>query len=194
MSAFETTGEQADRISGHADRSRCAGQTHRSQPDQLRISRRHRLTHPRRSPAEADLLHIEEEMMTEHERIWLEPSPGADEDYGRQWCQHNVWDKGVEYIKADLVAKALPFDPTDEMVNAALAVDWECDGDERAAAINVWHAMSAASNRRLPYDIRLQIGKALDRLICEDSTPEQVDKFIETFGEFGLTIVANAAP
>lgn len=37
-----------------------------------------------------------------------------------------------------------PVDPTDAMIEAALAVDWECDGDERAAAVNVWHAMVAA--------------------------------------------------
>ncbi|MGR9384887.1 hypothetical protein [Rhizobium leguminosarum] len=37
--------------------------------------------------------------MSEHERIWLEPAPGADEDYGRQWCQHNVWgDEATEYL------------------------------------------------------------------------------------------------
>ncbi|TBG78585.1 hypothetical protein ELG76_04005 [Rhizobium leguminosarum] len=40
--------------------------------------------------------------MTGHERIYLEPSPGADEDYGRQWCQHNVWDEATEYVRADL--------------------------------------------------------------------------------------------
>ncbi|ASR12104.1 hypothetical protein CHY08_34170 (plasmid) [Rhizobium leguminosarum bv. viciae] len=40
--------------------------------------------------------------MTDHERIWLEPSPGADEEYGRQWCQHNVWDEATEYVRADL--------------------------------------------------------------------------------------------
>jgi hypothetical protein len=38
------------------------------------------------------------------------------------------------------------------------------------------------------YDLRLKIGKALDRLVCDDSTPEQVDQFISTFAEFGLTI------
>jgi hypothetical protein len=42
--------------------------------------------------------------MSEHERIWLEPAPGADEDYGRQWCQDNVWDDGVEYVLADAVS------------------------------------------------------------------------------------------
>jgi hypothetical protein len=40
--------------------------------------------------------------MTDHEKIYLEPSPGADEDYGRQWCQHNVWDEATEYVRADL--------------------------------------------------------------------------------------------
>ncbi|NKK06702.1 hypothetical protein GFL93_12610 [Rhizobium leguminosarum bv. viciae] len=42
--------------------------------------------------------------MSDHERIYLEPSPGADEDYGRQWCQHNVWDDATEYVRADLHA------------------------------------------------------------------------------------------
>src|SRR5690242_18331148 len=40
--------------------------------------------------------------MSEHERIWLEAAPGSDEEYGRQWCQHNVWPDGVEYVRADL--------------------------------------------------------------------------------------------
>lgn len=40
--------------------------------------------------------------MSEHERIFLEPAPGADEEYGRQWCQHGVWDDGVEYVRADV--------------------------------------------------------------------------------------------
>lgn len=31
------------------------------------------------------------------------------------------------------------------MIDAALKVDCECDGDERAAANNVWHAMAAAA-------------------------------------------------
>lgn len=39
----------------------------------------------------------------------------------------------------------VPVDPTGAMIEAALAADWECDGDEKAAAINVWHAMLAAS-------------------------------------------------
>lgn len=44
---------------------------------------------------------------------------------------------------------------------------------------------------RLPYDVRLRIGKALDQLVCDDSTPEQVDRFIATFAEFGLTIIST---
>jgi hypothetical protein len=43
---------------------------------------------------------------------------------------------------------------------------------------------------RLPYGLRLQIGKALDRLVCDESTPDQVDLFIATFLEFGLNITA----
>lgn len=47
---------------------------------------------------------------------------------------------------------------------------------------------------RAPYELRLQIGKALDRLVCEDSTPEQVDKFIAVFAEFGLSITSPSTP
>ncbi|WP_271024888.1 hypothetical protein [Rhizobium sp. RCAM05973] len=49
---------------------------------------------------------------------------------------------------------------------------------------------SLGGSERLPYDLRLRIGNALDCLVCDDSSPEQVDKFIETFREFGLTISA----
>lgn len=46
--------------------------------------------------------------MTDHERIWLEPAPGADEEYGRQWCQNNVWgDDATEYMLAELVNQTL---------------------------------------------------------------------------------------
>lgn len=42
--------------------------------------------------------------MSEHERIWLEPAPESDPEFGRQWCQDNVWgDKATEYVRADLV-------------------------------------------------------------------------------------------
>lgn len=41
----------------------------------------------------------------------------------------------------------VPADPTDAMIAAALAADWECEGNEKAAAINVWHAMLAAHDR-----------------------------------------------
>jgi len=39
-------------------------------------------------------------------------------------------------------ALRFPCDPTEEMVDAALAVDWENE-DERATVINIWHAMTA---------------------------------------------------
>lgn len=47
------------------------------------------------------------------------------------------------------------------------------------------------TENRLAYDLRVQIGRALDRLVCDDSTPEQVDTFIQTFADFGLRIVAD---
>ncbi|WP_236761822.1 helix-turn-helix domain-containing protein [Agrobacterium tumefaciens] len=50
------------------------------------------------------------------------------------------------------------------------------------------------AKERLPYDLRLQVGKALDRLVCDDSTPEQVDKFIGVFAEFGLSISPTNPP
>jgi len=39
----------------------------------------------------------------DHERIWLEPAPGADKECGQMWCQDNVWgDEATEYVRADL--------------------------------------------------------------------------------------------
>ena len=46
------------------------------------------------------------------------------------------------------VKVTVPVDPTDAMIEAAIGADWECDGDEKAAAINVWHAMLAASENK----------------------------------------------
>lgn len=48
--------------------------------------------------------------------------------------------------------------------------------------------LRAAPPERQPYDLRVQIGRALDRLVCDESTPEQVDTFIETFAAFGLRV------
>lgn len=48
--------------------------------------------------------------------------------------------------------------------------------------------LRAAPPDRQPYDLRLQIGRALDRLVCDESTPEQVETFIETFAAFGLRV------
>lgn len=52
-------------------------------------------------------------MKTDHDRIYLEPLSNVDPHGGeRQWCQDNVWPdspecqgEGVEYIRADLIAK-----------------------------------------------------------------------------------------
>lgn len=47
-------------------------------------------------------------MSKEHDRIWLEPAPSADEEYGQQWCQDNVWgDDAIEYVRAALAIPAM---------------------------------------------------------------------------------------
>ncbi|MGK9084980.1 hypothetical protein KXR64_16480 [Brucella intermedia] len=48
--------------------------------------------------------------------------------------------KNFEGIRTALVA--MPADATDEMIDAALAVDWDNE-DERATVHNIWHAMTA---------------------------------------------------
>lgn len=42
--------------------------------------------------------------MSDHERIWLEPEPESDPDYGRMWAQNDVWGGGVEYVLASKAA------------------------------------------------------------------------------------------
>jgi len=60
-------------------------------------------------------------MKEDHKRIWLEPSPGADEEYGRQWMHHNVWgDEATEYVRVDLAQAAL-----EDAQNDALAAEAE---------------------------------------------------------------------
>jgi len=81
--------------------------------------------------------------MSDHERIWLEPSPGADEEYGRQWCQHDVFgEDATEYVRADLCDAALAHPGQVRDTVAAYTVDHTgCDhmsrdiaGIERIAA------------------------------------------------------------
>ncbi|TGR71444.1 hypothetical protein EN837_08510 [bacterium M00.F.Ca.ET.194.01.1.1] len=62
------------------------------------------------------------------------------------------------------------------------------DIDHQSKKFQSMDELSDEAGDRAPYELRLQIGKALDRLICDESTPEQVDKFISTFAEFGLFI------
>lgn len=61
------------------------------------------------------------------------------------------------------------------------ATDLECP--------EVGEPCDTAAASRLPYELRLTMGKALDRLVCNESTPEQVDSFVNVFAEFGLSIV-----
>lgn len=39
--------------------------------------------------------------MTDHKEIWLEPKAKEYAPEGRQWCQDDVWEDGVRYIRAD---------------------------------------------------------------------------------------------
>lgn len=67
--------------------------------------------------------------MTDHERIWLEPAPGSDEDYGRQWMHQNVWGgAATEYVRVDgnaagREARVVPYEPTDEMIQVGVSED-----------------------------------------------------------------------
>jgi hypothetical protein len=47
-------------------------------------------------------------MRDDHDRIWLEPEGAPD----RCWCQDDVWEDGVEYIRADLVTKLVEAEHT----------------------------------------------------------------------------------
>lgn len=38
----------------------------------------------------------------DHPRIWLEPKADSYGSEGRLWCQDDVWDDGVEYVRADI--------------------------------------------------------------------------------------------
>jgi len=56
---------------------------------------------------------MEEMLMSDHERIWLQHPDDADQYQGRLWCEDKVWpdepEEGepTEYVRADLHAAAL---------------------------------------------------------------------------------------
>lgn len=123
-----------------------------------------------------------------------------EHDMPPQWGK-NEYDRGVR----DGIDQALSI----AKAQAGMMADLAIDGLPENARIR--EAMEAALQRfgytlgvtldalapsphgRLPYEIRLQIGKALDRLVCDDSTPEQVNTFIQTFADFGLRVVSDNA-
>jgi len=84
-------------------------------------------------------------------------------------------------------ALRFPCDPTEEMVDAALAVDWENE-DERATVINIWHAMTAKLPTLQPSAAReLALEKAAHNLINELSgnPGELIDKMAEAIRDWG---------
>lgn len=93
-------------------------------------------------------------------------------------------------LMADLAIEGLPENaPNRESMEAALT------RFSHALAVTLEELTSIDKvNDRLPYDLRLQIGKALDRLVCAESTTEQVDKFISVFADFGLSISSLSTP
>jgi hypothetical protein len=45
--------------------------------------------------------------MSDHKRIWLEPEPPSDPDFGRMWVQDDVWGGGTEYVLASATADTI---------------------------------------------------------------------------------------
>lgn len=45
--------------------------------------------------------------MSDHKRIWLEPEPPSDPDFGRMWVQDDVWGGGTEYVLATEAADTI---------------------------------------------------------------------------------------
>ena len=95
---------------------------------------------------------------------------------GTAKLKHGVYDHGTEYPSLE-AAKSAAFEDYSARIMSAI----------EQAGVGV-ETPPPSTHVRAPYDLRLKVGKALDRLVCDDSTPEQVDKFIETFREFGLII------
>ncbi|KAB2666783.1 hypothetical protein F9K91_02260 [Brucella tritici] len=74
------------------------------------------------------------------------------------WAGASIGNKALVSLAAKAlrnVPVATPADATDEMVNAALAVDWDNE-DERATVHNIWHAMTAKCPVSEPAAARLQ--------------------------------------
>jgi hypothetical protein len=44
-------------------------------------------------------------MVKDHKRIWLEPVDDQFPSHPREWCDADVWEGGIEYIRADLASK-----------------------------------------------------------------------------------------
>lgn len=124
--------------------------------------------------------------MIDHERIYLEPSPGADEDYGRQWCQHNVWDEATEYVRADLLS-----DVSEERDRLREALS-ECqtqavkDGNE-ISNLRAWQA-GAISCREAEEGRITEYKAETDRLREENTRFE--DKIEDIIAEFGADPLA----
>lgn len=80
----------------------------------------------------------------------LEPCQIADALEKCDWTGSSIGNKAIVSLAIEALRSTpvvVPADATDEMVDAALAVDWEND-DERATVINIWHAMSAHISTR----------------------------------------------
>ncbi|MCH6203891.1 hypothetical protein L3V16_08545 [Brucella ciceri] len=78
----------------------------------------------------------------------LKPCQIADALAKCDWAGSSIGNKAIVSLAIEALRNAraapvaTPADATDEMVEAALAVDWDND-DERATVHNIWHAMTA---------------------------------------------------
>lgn len=80
--------------------------------------------------------------MSEHPEIWLEPEPPSDREWGRQWCQHNVWgERAAHYVLASApaptVSRCPKCDGTGRMQTELRGFEHciRCDGSGTLAAL-----------------------------------------------------------
>ena len=97
----------------------------------------------------------------EHDVIFLEPEPPGDEEYGRLWCQHDVWQEpGTRYLLAtsarevasELLALCVEFLPILERLPQSINPGGAAEGSAayQTAKARVDRMRSAVAKGSLP--------------------------------------------